>query len=250
MSVDFQETELYAPVKALLETQGYEVKGEVGPADIVAVRGDEEPVIVEMKRGFSLSLFHQGVERQRLSDAVYVAVPRGKGKTFRGALKKNMRLCRRLGLGLMTVRLRDGFVEVHLDPAPYAPRKMKARKSRLLQEFTRLAGDPNPGGSTRRKLITAYRQDALRCLGCLEASGPLKAALVAEQTGVIKARRLMADNHYGWFERIETGIYALSPNGERALGEYADEISRIGISRVPDSGLPPSEEISQSNQTG
>ena len=222
-----QETELYAPIKALLESQGYEVKGEVGPADIMAVRGDEEPVIVEMKRGFALSLFHQGVERQRLSDAVYIAVPRGTGRMFRGSLKKNMQLCRRLGLGLMTVRLRDGIVEVHLDPAPYRPRKIKARKARLLREFARLAGDPNPGGSTRRRLMTAYRQDALRCLSCLEASGPLKAALVAEHTGVSKARRLMADNHYGWFERVETGIYALSPNGERALGEYADEIARI-----------------------
>lgn len=222
-----QETELYAPIKALLESQGYEVKGEVGSADIMAVRGDEEPVFVEMKRGFSLSLFHQGVERQRLSDAVYVAVPRGTGRLFRGSLKKNTGLCRRLGLGLMTVRLRDGFVEVHLDPAPYAPRKMKARKVRLLREFARLEGDPNPGGSTRRRLMTAYRQDALRCLSCLHRSGPTKAALVAEQTGVAKARRLMADNHYGWFERVETGIYALSPNGAQALGEYADEISRI-----------------------
>lgn len=227
MSDAFQETDLYAPIKALLEDQGYEVKGEVGPADIVAVRGDEDPVIVEMKRGFSLSLFHQGVERQRLSDAVYVAIPRGTGQSSQVSLKKNMQLCRRLGLGLMTVRLRDGFVEVHLDPAPYAPRKMKARKARLLREFARLAGDPNPGGSTRRNLMTAYRQDALRCLTCLNTSGPLKAALVAKETGVTKARRLMADNHYGWFERIETGIYALSPNGERALGEYADEISRI-----------------------
>ena len=227
MSAAFQETDLYAPIKSLFEDQGYEVKGEVGPADIVAVREDEEPVIVEMKRGFSLSLFHQGIERQRLSDTVYVAIPRGTGQTFRASLKKNMRLCRRLGLGLMTVRLRDGFVEVHLDPAPYAPRKMKVRKTRLLREFARLAGDPNPGGSTRRKLMTAYRQDALRCLTCLNTSGPTKAALVAKHTGVTKARRLMADNHYGWFERVETGIYALSPNGERALGEYAEEISRI-----------------------
>lgn len=227
MSDTFQEADLYAPIKGLLEDQGYEVKGEVGPADIVAVRGDEDPVIVEMKRGFSLSLFHQGMERQRLSDVVYVAIPRGTGRTFQVSLKRNTQLCRRLGLGLMTVRLRDDFVEVHLDPAPYAPRKMKARKTRLLREFARLAGDPNTGGSTRRKLVTAYRQDALRCLTCLNTSGPLKAALVAKETGVTKARRLMADNHYGWFERVETGIYALSPNGERALGEYAEEISRI-----------------------
>ena len=76
----FQETQLYAPVKALLEGQGYEVKGEVGCADVVAVNHDGDTVIVELKKGFSLSLFHQAVERQRITDAVYVAVPRGAGR--------------------------------------------------------------------------------------------------------------------------------------------------------------------------
>ena len=226
-STKLRESDLYAPVKALLEAQGYEVKGEVGSADIVAVRASEEPVVVELKSGFSLALFHQAVDRQRITDAVYVAVPRGAGRAFRAALRKNVGLSRRLGLGLMTVRPKDGHVEVHLDPAPYQPRKAKHRRARLLREFSRLVGDPNTGGSTRRRLVTAYRQDALRCLHCLDEHGPTKAALVAERAHVANARRLMSDNHYGWFERVETGIYALSPNGNRALGEYADEISRI-----------------------
>lgn len=225
--VKIQETELYAPIKALLEGQGYEVKGEVGSVDIVAVRGNEEPLVVEMKSGFSLTLFHQAVDRQRITDAVYVAVPRGSGKVFGAALKRNITLCRRLGLGLMTVRLRDGFVEVPLDPAPYKPRKAPRQKARLLSEFARLAGDPNTGGSTRKGLVTAYRQDALRCLACLNEAGPTKAAIVARQSGVANARRLMADNHYGWFDKVATGIYTLSPNGQRALGEYALEISRV-----------------------
>ncbi len=223
----FRETDLYAPIKALLETQGYEVKGEVGSADIVAVRGDEEPVVVEMKGGFSLSLFHQAIERQRVTDAVYVAVPRGTGKTFGASLKKNVKLCRCLGLGLMTVRLKDGLVEVPLDPAPYKPRKAQRQKARLLKEFAKLAGDPNTGGSTRKGLMTAYRQDALRCLNLLSELGPTKAAIVAERSGVETARRLMADNHYGWFERVSTGIYGLSPNGQRALEDYAEQISQI-----------------------
>lgn len=222
-----QETDLYAPIKILLEAQGYEVKGEVGSADIVAVRKNEEPLIVEMKSGFSLTLFHQAIDRQRITDAVYVAVPRGSGKAFGASLRKNIRLCRRLGLGLMTVRMKDGHAEVPLDPAPYKPRKAQRQKARLLREFAKLAGDPNTGGSTKKGLVTAYRQDALRCLNCLNEYGPTKAAIVAERSGVANARRLMADNHYGWFDRVETGIYTLSPNGRRALGEYAEEITRI-----------------------
>ncbi len=223
----FQEQDLYAPIKVLLEAQGYEVKGEVGSADIVAIRKNEEPLVVEMKSGFSLALFHQAIDRQQVTDVVYVAVPRGSGKTFRASLKKNIRLCRRLGLGLMTVRMKDGLVEVHLDPAPYKPRKAHRQRARLLKEFAKLVGDPNTGGSTRKRLVTAYRQDALRCLHKLNEFGPTKAAIVAKRSGVANARRLMADNHYGWFDRVETGIYTLSPNGHRALGEYAEEISRL-----------------------
>ncbi|WP_419907767.1 DUF2161 domain-containing phosphodiesterase [Hoeflea sp.] len=224
---NLRETDLYAPIKALLESQGYLVKGEVGAADVVAVRGDEDPVIVEMKTGFALSLLHQAIDRQRVTDTVYVAVPRGTGRAFAVSLRKNLKLCRRLGLGVIIVRLKDGAAEILLDPAPYRPRKIPRQKRRLLREFARLAGDPNTGGSTRRGIVTAYRQDALRCLSFLEQNGPTKAALVAEGTGVDKACRLMSDNHYGWFDRVDKGIYGLSPNGCRAMGDFADEITRI-----------------------
>lgn len=226
-----RERELYAPVKALLEGQGYEVKGEIGAADMVAARPDDEngedPVIIELKTGFSLSLFHQAVERQKLTDAVYVAVPRGTGKAFGKSLKDNKALCRRLGLGLITVRLETGLVEIHCDPAPFQPRKSKPRKARLLREFARRVGDPNEGGSTRQGLITSYRQDALRCLKLLDADGPSKASDVAKRTGVTIARRLMADDHYGWFEWVERGIYGITPKGEQALVEYEGELRTL-----------------------
>ena len=76
------ETDLYPPIKQFLQAQGYEVKGEIGAVDVMACRGDEEPVIVELKTGFSLALFHQAIARQSVTDAVYVAVPRGQGRRF------------------------------------------------------------------------------------------------------------------------------------------------------------------------
>ena len=227
MAAKIRETDLYAPIKQLLEGQGYEVNGEIGSADVVGVRGDEEPVIVEMKTGFSLSLFHQGIDRQSLSDKVYVAIPQLKTKAFKSSLKANKSLCRRLGLGLISVRLKDGHTEIHIDPAPYRPRKSEPKQARLLREFARLVGDPNTGGATRQGLITAYRQDALRCIMILTQSGPLKAAEVSKLSKVEHARRMMSDNHYGWFERVTTGIYGLSPKGCQAAIDYAGEIKRI-----------------------
>ncbi len=216
-----KETDLYPPVKAFLEGQGYEVKGEVGAADVVACRAGEDPVIVELKTGFSLALVHQGIARQAVTDLVYLAIPHQPGARHWKALKQHIILCRRLGLGLLTVRLEDGMIEPRVDPGPYRPRQSKARKQRLLREFARLSGDPNTGGATRTGIVTAYRQDAVRCLQVLAALGPSKGAVVAKESGVSRATRMMADNHYGWFERVEKGIYQLSDAGQAALGDFA-----------------------------
>lgn len=215
-----RETDLYPPVKAYLEAQGYEVKGEIGAVDVVAVRGDEDPVLVELKLGFSLALLHQGVDRQSVSDAVYLAVPKLSGKLAAKNSKENQNLCRRLGLGLMTVRVRDGFVEVLVDPAPYKPRKSAKRKTRLLREFARRVGDPNAGGATRVGIVTSYRQDALRCATFLADEGASKGAVVAKGAEVPTATRIMAADHYGWFERVATGVYMLTPKGVDGLVAY------------------------------
>jgi len=75
-----READLYPPIKAYLEAQGYTVKGEVGAADLVALRGDDDPVIVELKLRVNLTLYHQAVTRLRMTDLVYIAVPKPKGR--------------------------------------------------------------------------------------------------------------------------------------------------------------------------
>ena len=219
-----REHGLYPPVKAFLEAQDYAVKGEIDSCDVVAIRGGEPPVIVELKTSFSLPLVFQGIARQGLSDNVYLAVPPFSGRTTRR--KDALALCRRLGLGLLTVRLEPApLVDVLLDPAAYRPRKRKPGIERLLREFQHRVGDPNAGGSNRRKIMTAYRQDALRCAVHLHLNGPSKAAIVARSTGVARAGAMMRDDHYGWFERTPDkprGVYSLTPKGHAALEEYAD----------------------------
>ncbi|MEM9342756.1 MAG: DUF2161 family putative PD-(D/E)XK-type phosphodiesterase [Pseudomonadota bacterium] len=217
-----RETELYPPVKALFEGQGYTVKGEVGAADVVAIRNDAAPVVVELKTGFSLSLYHQAIARLKTTDLVYIAVPTPTGKTARRRLRENLVMCRRLGLGLITVK--GAMAEVRCDPGPYKPRKSKVRSERLLRAFARLDGDPNDGGATRHGLVTGYRQEALKCAAYLAETGPEKGALVAKATGVAQATRIMRDNHYGWFQRVETGVYAITTEGTRGLKDWAGSV--------------------------
>lgn len=244
-----REQDLYPPIKALLERQGYAVKGEVGAADVVALRGGEPPVIVELKLRFSLSLFHQAIARLAVSDTVYVAVPKPTGRTARRALKDNLALCRRLGLGLITVRS-DGRAEVQCDPGPYAPRKSKVKQARLLREFERLEGDPNAGGATRHGIVTGYRQDALRCAAHLAEHGPTKGSDVAKATGVAPATRIMRDNHYGWFDKVAVGVYALSPNGRKGLEHWAYSWDMDGAQSAIETADPDASTGSSANGSG
>jgi hypothetical protein len=75
--------------------------------------------------------------------------------------------------------------------------------------------------------MTAYRQDALRCASFLDRDGPTRAAIVKAQTGVTRAPQILQKDHYGWFHRVERGIYALTPIGKRALETYADVIAML-----------------------
>lgn len=204
------ETDLYPPVKAWLEALGYEVKAEIGAADVVAVREGAEPLVVELKTGFSLTLLQQAVARQAITDTVYVAVPRWSGKSGWRTFKGNVGLCKRLGVGVLSVRLSDGMVQAHCDPAEFRPRKSKVKRERLLKEFSKRVGDPNLGG-TRGQITTAYKQDCEGIRAYIAKNGPAKGADIAKATGISRATRIMYDNHFGWFERIEKGVYGLTP---------------------------------------
>ena len=219
------EAELYNPVKRFLEDQGYVVKGEIGPCDIVAVRGDEDPVVVELKERLNLALLLQAVDRLTVSNAVYIAfrIVKGHSGSWRSRRKQVTSLLRRLGVGLITISERGKVVPV-LDPAPYRPRTNARRRGRLLKEFAERVGDPEVGGAPSRRRLTAYRQNALRCAQELADSGVLKVSVLRERTGVSRAGPILRDNHYGWFDRVKTGYYDLSPKGRRELAAWSDAL--------------------------
>ena len=221
-----READLYPALKAYLTAQGYDAKAEVGDCDILARRGAEPALVVEMKLTFSLALVMQGIARQRLVDLVYLAVPVSGAKGWSLRYADIIALCRRLGLGLLAVDPATGGVTAHLDPGPYAPRKSTLRTARLLREFDRRIGDPNTGGTTRTPRMTAYRQDALRIAAHL-ALGPARPAAIARAAGVVNAASLLRANHYGWFDRIARGTYALTPQGQSALSDHAATLATL-----------------------
>jgi hypothetical protein len=219
------ETSLYPAVKRFLEHSGPDVKGEVKGCDIVAVRPGEPRTltIVEMKLGFTLELLLQATDRMRVADEVWLAVPAtGRG---RDRDPRVHRLCRLLGFGLIAVSGARDRVEVLAGPGPYQPRRDVRRRTRLLIEHSRRAGDPSPGGMSRQPVMTAYRQRALACAALLRAGPgrPIELRAVAADAGQILLR-----NVYGWFERTGRGVYRLTEAGDAALERWPD-------SRLPQS---------------
>jgi hypothetical protein len=228
-----RESDLYGPVKQHLQSLGYTVRGEVGKCDIVGVR-DGSIVAVELKLTYGLAVLYQALRRLSSVDLVYVAVAVPEGRKARGnwdaQVPDAVRLCRRLAVGLISVR--DGRIVVHADPTPYHPRKQPKQRAILLSEFTRRSGDHNLGGTNKRPRVTAYREDALACADVLAKDGALKTAAVRSATGLPNASRILRDDVYGWFEKVARGTYDIAPAGRTALERYADVLATRTVQAV------------------
>jgi len=215
----FRETDLYEPVRKFLEAEGYRVQAEVAHCDVVAKKG-EQMVIVELKKAFNLKLVYQGMERQRLSESVFLAIPRPtKGQQDKG-WKDMIRLLKRLELGLLTVALDSPLqtVDVILEPSDSMVRKNRKKKERLLAEIeNRKTHDGNVGGMTRRKIMTAYREKAIELCCLLEKRETISCAELREMKKEEKYASMLRSNVYHWFERVKKGTYALSATGIESL---------------------------------
>ena len=214
------ETALYLPVKRFLEKLGFTVKGEISGCDLVALSGDDPPIVVvgELKLAFNLELILQAVDRAGACDEVWIAAKmsaRGKGRESDARYRN---LCRRLGFGMLAVTGR-GDVEVIVKPTT-VPRRDPKQRSKLVAEHQRRIGDPALGGSTRAPIMTAYRQQALACASALSA-GPQRVRDLRKD--IPDAGKILLHNVYGWFDRAERGVYGLTESGRAALKRWPQQ---------------------------
>lgn len=213
-----KESDLYLPLKQYLESQNYEVKGEICDCDVVAIKDKEPPVIVELKLTLNLDVLLQGVDRLALSSLIYIGIPH-ECKSFKKRRKLSLKLLKMLGFGLILIDVKSNKVEVLLDPSEYTPRKIKQKKEKLLGEFQSRIGDPNLGGMASKKgVLTSYRQKALKIALYLEKNESEKASILSKELDEPKARDIMYNNFYGWFDRVSIGVYKLSLKGEAEIG--------------------------------
>lgn len=212
------ECDLSAPISAYLKAQGYTVRCEVNGCDMTALLG-EELIVIELKRHFSTDLLVQAVERQRITDCVYVALPVegewGRQQRMSKRWKGIELLLKRLEVGLIVVRFespREPCVEVVFHPiTDPKPRKKPKQRRGLLREIAGRSDDYNVGGSVGRELLTAYREQAIYIALLLERFGQLTPSGCRARGASVKTQAILHRNVYGWFERQGRGLYALRP---------------------------------------
>lgn len=224
------ESDLYGPVRDYLQDLGYEVKGEVKDCDITALR-DGELIVVELKRGFTLELIYQAVDRQRVADGVYVAVPLPKRGYMSPQMTHMKSLCRRLELGLIFVGFTSkgaAQIDVAVHPKEAStPRRDKKRRFAVIREHESRTGSANTGGVTHKKILTAYKEQALQTARLLRDHGPLRVEDVKRMGGPANAGVILGRNALGWFEREEAPgghryLYRANEKALAALEEYRD----------------------------
>lgn len=224
------ETDLYEPIRKFFSKNGYEVHGEVHHCDIAAVK-ENELVIIELKLSLTVDLLIQATNRQRLTDQVYIAIPKPK---YRLTSKKWYDLCHlvkslELGLILVTFLKSGAKMEIVIEPSPFDRKKImqrnKKKRERLLDEIKGRTGNHNVGGSNKTKIMTAYKENSIQIAYLLDRNGPSSPKALRQFGTGDKTLSILTKNYYGWFEKIERGIYAISEKGKKEINEFPDIVN-------------------------
>jgi len=216
------ESDLYEPIKNYLELQGYTVQGEVKNCDVTAIQGDDL-IIIELKKNFNLGLLLQATDRQRMTDSVYVAIPK-KALPHNSERKGKLHLLKRLELGLILVDF-DPYppaVEIEFHPLEFKRAKSTNRRKAVIRETVARYENANTGGSTRKKIMTVYRQEAIEIAFLLKELGAQSPAALKKMGCSSRTGSILYSNFFKWFTRIDKGIYELTSAGRESLQNFSE----------------------------
>lgn len=229
--VKLKEIDLYEPINKYFKRKGYQVYGEVKDCDVAVIK-DDLLIIVELKLNLSVELLIQATKRQRLSEHVYIAIPKPKKHNPRSKKwRDTCHLLRRLELGLILVSFseKQRRVEVVIEPTPFhrpiSMGKAKYLRQAIIKEINGRSGDYNVGGSARKQIMTAYRESCIQIASYLEEHGELSPKKLLQMGTNKKTQSILSKNYYGWFVRIRRGIYVLSEKGKSEIKEYPDLVA-------------------------
>lgn len=217
-----REEDLYQSVKELLIKNNYVVQSEINDCDVAAIK-DSELLIVELKKNLTVELLVQAVKRQKMTDIVYIAIPKSKNRLKNKKWNDICHLIKRLELGLILVTFigSDSYAQVVIEPNPYHKIRSKKKRKNILTEFSGRTTDLNTGGSKGKKIMTAYKEKALYIAVCLSMYGVLSPKQLRNLgTDSKKTTTILSKNFYNWFKRVDHGKYDLTDEGIKAIKIY------------------------------
>jgi len=219
MKNTYKESDMYEPIKKLLTSQGFIVRGEVKDCDIAAIK-EGELWIVEMKLAANLTLIYQAIERQTATESVFIAVPRpknNKNDNF-SMLKK---LVKKLNLGLITVALDSSLKQAEIIIFPNVKKIKETKKTEEIKKELLSRTTDTTGGTTKKIKNTAYRESCVHVACMLEVKGELSSKSLIELGCSKGTYSILKSNYYNWFVNSSRGIYTLSDIGKSYLEENA-----------------------------
>lgn len=214
-----KETELYLPVQKYFADMGFKVDAEVRDCDVVATK-ENIVVICELKRGFTIELVYQLVQRKKLTPYVYAVIPRPKNMRS-AAFRKKLDILRALDCGLIVVLNSTKRVDMILQPRGEDTDAKKYRRKGIEKETKTRKVSLNLGGQSRRKIVTAHKESVIAALCYIEKYGTIKTRECKDNI-----KNVLQKNHYNFFVRIEKGVYTASESGRNFLNEkdYSDVV--------------------------
>lgn len=206
------ETELYAPVQQYFADLGFKVNAEVRDCDVVATK-DDITVICELKRGFTIELMYQIVNRKKMTPYVYAVIPRPKRMNGR-AFRKKLDLLKALDCGLLVVLNSTKRVDLVLEPRGEDTDAKKIRRKGIEKEVSVRKMSLNIGGQNKRKIVTAHRESVIAALCYIEKYGQIRTKDCKQNI-----KNVLQKNHYNWFVRVDRGVYTMNEHGRKALDD-------------------------------
>lgn len=221
------EMELSKPLETYLVEKGYEVRCEVNNCDMVAFK-DELYFCIEMKKNLTVDLLCQAIERKKMFDGVFVCIPAPmEGITRSKKFKRRLKLLKELNLGLFIVYiLKKNYIVENILTLELKSKNNK-KKDLMIKEFKGRKENFNSAGVSKKKIITAYKQDSLIVLNLLNIKGRSSSADLITEGAPKKTYSILYRNFYGWFKNVDRGFYEISSEGRKALEDFSDIIEKI-----------------------
>lgn len=209
------ESDLYEPVKDYFTAMGYKVRGEVKDCDIAAVK-DNELIVIELKKGFNTKLLFQVIDRQKMADKVYMALPSLKWN--RKDFGRILYIAKKLNIGFITVKSRTNELTVHHEPEALLKPKNAVKTKAVKTELNKRLSDMNKGGVNNTKLVTAYREKCIYAAVIINEEGAISPKRLREFGFTqVETSNMLHRNFYGWFEKKQTGVYVLTEEGRNEI---------------------------------